>query len=189
MKQQDSRQDYKFATVKGSVIVPTTLDSNVLKLHQFLYGNTNYTPTQDVLNKSAQIGAIVGGGQVQDTAPAVTDARIQQRIIRIPGREVQTLLPITATMTRITVIIQTTRITAMTPAMIRIILVVETIRIQIIPAAETIQEMTIPVQEILAMIRLEAEMNPAEMTLGEMLAVEMAAQELTISQTENKKLK
>ena len=71
---------------------------------------------------------------------------------------------------------------------------VETIRIQIIPAAETIQETTIPVQEILAMIRLEAEMNPAEMnpaemTLGEMLAVEMAAQELTISQTENKKLK
>ena len=54
-----------------------------------------------------------------------------------------------------------------------------------IPAAETIQETTIPVQEILAMIRLEAEMNPAEMTL----AVEMAAQELTISQTENKKLK
>ena len=67
-------QDYKFATVKGSVIVPTTLDSNVLKLHQFLYGNTNYTPTQDVLNNSAQIAAIVGGGQVQDTAPAVTDA-------------------------------------------------------------------------------------------------------------------
>ena len=67
-------QDYKFATVKGSVIVPTTLDSNVLKLHQFLYGNTNYIPTQDVLNKSAQIAAIVGGGQVQDTAPAVTDA-------------------------------------------------------------------------------------------------------------------
>lgn len=67
-------QDYKFATVKGSVIVPTTLDSNVLKLHQFLYGNTNYTPTQDVLNKSAQIAAIVGGGQLQDTAPAVTDA-------------------------------------------------------------------------------------------------------------------
>ena len=63
----------------------------------------------------------------------------------------------------------------MTPAMIRIILVVETIRIQIIPAAETIQETTIPVQEILAMIRLEAEMNPAEMTLGEMLAAEICA--------------
>ena len=42
--------DYKFATVKGSVIVPTTLESNVLKVHQFLYGNTNYSPTQDVLN-------------------------------------------------------------------------------------------------------------------------------------------
>ena len=62
-------QDYKFATVKGSVIVPTTLDSNVLKLHQFLYGNTNYTPTQDVLNKNAQIAAIVGGGQVHTPAP------------------------------------------------------------------------------------------------------------------------
>ena len=65
--------DYKFATVKGSVIVPTTLESNVLKVHQFLYGNTNYTPTEDVLNKSAQITNIAGGGDVQDTAPAVTD--------------------------------------------------------------------------------------------------------------------
>ena len=66
--------DYKFATVKGSVIVPTTLESNVLKVHQFLYGNTNYSPTQDVLNKSAQIISIAGGGEaVQDTAPAVTD--------------------------------------------------------------------------------------------------------------------
>lgn len=65
--------DYKFAQVKGSVIVPTTLESNVLKVHQFLYGNTNYTPTQDVLNRSAQIVNIAGGGEVQDTAPAVTD--------------------------------------------------------------------------------------------------------------------
>ena len=66
--------DYKFATVKGSVIVPTTLESNVLKVHQFLYGNTNYSPTQDVLNKSAQIINIAGDGDaVQDSAPAVTD--------------------------------------------------------------------------------------------------------------------
>ena len=65
--------DYKFAQVKGSVIVPTTLESNVLKIHQFLYGDTSYTPTQDVLNRSAQITNIAGGGDVQDTAPAVTD--------------------------------------------------------------------------------------------------------------------
>ena len=66
--------DYKFATVKGSVIVATTLESNVLKVHQFLYGNTNYSPTQDVLNKSAQIINIAGGGDaVQDSSPAVTD--------------------------------------------------------------------------------------------------------------------
>lgn len=67
-------QDYKFATVKGSVIVPTTLESNVLKLHQFLYGNTNYTPTEDVLNKSAQITTIAGGGEAQSTSPAATEA-------------------------------------------------------------------------------------------------------------------
>ena len=65
--------DYKFAPVKGSVIVPTTLESNVLKIHQFLYGDASYTPTQDVLNRSAQITNIAGGGDVQDTAPAVTD--------------------------------------------------------------------------------------------------------------------
>lgn len=65
--------DYKFAQVKGSVIVPTTLESNVLKIHQFLYGDASYTPTQDVLNRSAQIINIAGGGDVQDTAPAVTD--------------------------------------------------------------------------------------------------------------------
>lgn len=67
--------DYKFAKVKGSgsVIVPTTLESNVLKIHQFLYGDTSYTPTQDVLNRSAQITNIAGGGDVQDTAPEVTD--------------------------------------------------------------------------------------------------------------------
>lgn len=67
--------DYKFAKVKGSgsVIVPTTLESNVLKIHQFLYGDASYTPTQDVLNRSAQITNIAGGGDVQDTAPAVTD--------------------------------------------------------------------------------------------------------------------
>ena len=65
--------DYKFAQVKGSVIVPTTLESNVLKMHQFLYGDTSYTPTQDVLNRSAQITNIAGGGDVQDTASAVTD--------------------------------------------------------------------------------------------------------------------
>ena len=67
--------DYKFAQVKGSVIVPTTLESTVLKMHQFLYGDTSYTPTQDVLNRSAQITNIAGGGDVQDTAPAVKDTQ------------------------------------------------------------------------------------------------------------------
>ncbi len=69
-------EDYKFATVKGSVIVPTTLESNVLKLHQFLYGDTSYSPTQDVLDKSAQIVSIAGGGDTaqDDTSDDTSDA-------------------------------------------------------------------------------------------------------------------
>ena len=35
---------YKFSNVKGSIIVPTTLETNVIELHKFLYGDEAYTP-------------------------------------------------------------------------------------------------------------------------------------------------
>ena len=73
-KPQDSRRITNLLQLRASVIVPTTLESNVLKLHQFLYGNTNYTPTEDVLNKSAQITTVAGGGEAQSTSPAATEA-------------------------------------------------------------------------------------------------------------------
>ena len=66
--------NYKFATVKGSVIVPTDLESNVIELHKFLYGDENYTPSATVKENSQEILDIVGGtSNLNDTQPAVTE--------------------------------------------------------------------------------------------------------------------
>ena len=40
---------------RGDCVVPTTLESNVVKLHEFLFGDTNYTPSDAVLTISAKI--------------------------------------------------------------------------------------------------------------------------------------
>ncbi len=40
---------------KGDCVVPTTLESNVVKLHEFLFGDTNYTPSSAVLSISDKI--------------------------------------------------------------------------------------------------------------------------------------
>ena len=129
--------DYKFAQVKGSVIVPTTLESNVLKMHQFLYGDTSYTPTQDVLNRSAQITNIAGGGDVQDTAPRCQIHRMTQRMIRTRGREIHP--QITAVRTQVMMLI-----TAQTQIMIRITPETITAQIRIIPETITAQIRIIP---------------------------------------------
>ena len=169
-------QDYKFATVKGSVIVPTTLESNVLKLHQFLYGNTNYTPTEDVLNKSAQITTVAGGGEAQSTSPAATEAPgtttddSYTRILHIPMITAATTV-ITATI-RITVIIRITAAVIIPITVItRITPVVETIRI--IPVVETTR--TIPVVEMML-----------EVIIPQKIPVAIPAA-VRIFQTENKK--
>lgn len=64
--------NYKFSDIKGSIIVPTSLASNVTELHQFLYGEANYTPTQEVLTISDKILEIVGGEENMQTEPIVT---------------------------------------------------------------------------------------------------------------------
>ena len=46
---------YKFSNVKGSIIVPTDLVSNVQELHKFLYGDANYTPSATVTANSEKI--------------------------------------------------------------------------------------------------------------------------------------
>lgn len=68
-------QQYKFSNIKGSIIVPTTLESNVVEVHKFLYGEENYTPTQQILERSQKIIEIVGGevDQLLDEAPVVTE--------------------------------------------------------------------------------------------------------------------
>ncbi|MGN0159633.1 MAG: LCP family protein [Brotaphodocola sp.] len=45
---------------KGAVVVPQTLESNVIKLHEFLYGDAEYTPSQTVKNISAKIASDTG---------------------------------------------------------------------------------------------------------------------------------
>lgn len=60
--------DYKFSNIKGSIIVPTSLESNVIELHKFLYGDEAYTPSEQVVANSQKILEIVGGeGQLEDT--------------------------------------------------------------------------------------------------------------------------
>lgn len=45
---------------KGAVVVPQTLESNVVQLHKFLYGDESYMPTSTVKNISAKIAADTG---------------------------------------------------------------------------------------------------------------------------------
>lgn len=45
---------------KGAVVVPATLDSNVTLLHNFLFGDENYTPSDSVKNISAKIASDTG---------------------------------------------------------------------------------------------------------------------------------
>lgn len=54
---------------KGAVVVPATLESNVIRLHEFLFGDPNYTPSETVKNISAKISAdtkVYKEGQVID---------------------------------------------------------------------------------------------------------------------------
>lgn len=45
---------------KGAVVVPQTLETNVVRLHEFLFGDENYAPSQTVKNISAKISADTG---------------------------------------------------------------------------------------------------------------------------------
>ena len=59
---------FKFSNVKGSVIVPTSLETNVIDLHKFLCGDEAYTPSATVLANSQRILEIVGGeASLEDT--------------------------------------------------------------------------------------------------------------------------
>ena len=64
---------YKFSNVKGSIIVPTTLETNVIELHKFLYGDEVYTPSATVKANSEKILEIVGGESSLDDKQATVE--------------------------------------------------------------------------------------------------------------------
>lgn len=64
---------YKFSNVKGSIIVPTTLETNVIGLHKFLYGDEAYTPSATVKANSEKILEIVGGESSLDDKQATVE--------------------------------------------------------------------------------------------------------------------
>ena len=64
---------YKFSNVKGRIIVPTTLETNVIELHKFLYGDEAYTPSATVKANSEKILEIVGGESSLDDKQATVE--------------------------------------------------------------------------------------------------------------------
>ena len=65
-------QKYKFSNIKGSIIVPTDLQNNVVELHKFLYDDQDYTPSSEVIARSNKILEIVGGESQLDDASKTT---------------------------------------------------------------------------------------------------------------------
>ncbi len=54
---------------KKDCVIPLTLESNVVQLHQFLYGTENYQPSSTVRQISAKIASDSGMGEVAENAP------------------------------------------------------------------------------------------------------------------------
>ena len=54
---------------KKDCVIPLTLESNVIQLHQFLYGTENFQPSQTVKQISAKVAADSGMGEVAENAP------------------------------------------------------------------------------------------------------------------------
>lgn len=54
---------------KKDCVIPLTLESNVIQLHQFLYEDMEYQPSSTVKRISAQIAADSGMGDVAENAP------------------------------------------------------------------------------------------------------------------------
>ena len=65
-------QKFKFSNIKGSIIVPTDLENNVVELHKFLYDDQDYTPSSEVVARSNKILEIVGGESKLDDAAKTT---------------------------------------------------------------------------------------------------------------------
>lgn len=56
---------------KRDCVIPLTLESNVIQLHQLLYGTEDYQPSSTVKKISARIASDSGMGEVAENAPKV----------------------------------------------------------------------------------------------------------------------
>lgn len=58
----------------GSSVIPATLESNVIKLHKFLFGDDeqDYVPSERVHSISEAIIAMTGAGEMEDSHPELT---------------------------------------------------------------------------------------------------------------------
>ena len=64
----------KIGSDKLSCVVPQTLESNVISLHNFLYGTENYTPSSVVMEISAKIASVSGlSSEAEEIGHVATD--------------------------------------------------------------------------------------------------------------------
>ena len=57
---EDSRTTGRLGNGIGSVVIPTDLEANVIKLHEFLFEQETYEPSQQVKDYSAKISSDTG---------------------------------------------------------------------------------------------------------------------------------
>lgn len=113
---------------KRDCVVPTTLASNVIQLHEFLYDNANYTPSANVRRISNHIAEVTGlkepgkdtetgknigaSGQINEAPPATTAPR---QTTAAPPKTVETSAaePVQESSTTAEAIVETTADTSL----------------------------------------------------------------------------
>ena len=175
---------YKFSNVKGSIIVPTTLETNVIELHKFLYGDEAYTPSATVKQtvkrflKSSVVRAVW-------TINRQLLKKIQQMTLLFLKRmEVAGLIQALITvLTAIAPVVETIVVMRLITAVV--LLLVAEITVMMVP---TTVVMTVPVAETMKDQRLRnritAEMTTVVETPAEMKAVaETPAETKAVAET------
>ena len=157
-------QKFKFSNIKGSIIVPTDLENNVVELHKFLYDDQDYTPSSEVVARSNKILEIVGG-----ESKLMMQPRLRHRTL-IPQMQM-TLLYGPA------IIPPAVRITAAIMIMTMIMITVVMMAVMIM-AAEIMAAVAIMITVVMTAVMIMAAMTPAvtlvvEITTAAMTPVEM----------------
>ena len=149
-------QKFKFSNIKGSIIVPTDLENNVVELHKFLYDDQDYTPSSEVVARSNKILEIVGGeSKLDDAAKTTTQDTDTTPAVRITAViMIMTMIMITAVM--MAVMIMAAEIMAAVAIMITVVMTAVMIMAAMTPAVTLVVETTTAAMT-------PVEMRPAEM--------------------------